>query len=310
MSYKIVEDAAGKTIKEGEVVELSVMARTEEDSVVWSSADYDRPALVKRERSLFKGDLFAALGLLSEGDSAVVRINIDSMELRMGVPRPGATKGKHLVYSMRIEHVVHKGKLSDSLYAIEVDKFLKARLERLELEEPGKIRRFIAGGQWMATGSGLQYSWVRRRAGDGQQAGDLKRVDDELKAGGLNQADDEPKTGNLKRADNGHKAGGLIPGGPVPMPGDTMEVRYTGMLMSGKVIAPTNVEKIVYGMYGTIPGFMEMLLLMPKGSKVKALIPSALAYGREGRDGSIQAYTPLVYEMEMVDIIHSRGRGL
>jgi FKBP-type peptidyl-prolyl cis-trans isomerase FklB len=85
--------------------------------------------------------------------------------------------------------------------------------------------------------------------------------------------------------------------------------RPAGMLMSGKVIAPTSAERIVYGTYGTIPGFMEMLLLMPKGSKVKALIPSALAYGREGRDGSIQAYTPLVYEMEMVDILHATGRG-
>ena len=53
MPYEIVEDNSGETIKEGEVVELSVMARTEEDSVVWNSADYDRPALVKRERSMF-----------------------------------------------------------------------------------------------------------------------------------------------------------------------------------------------------------------------------------------------------------------
>ena len=126
MRYEIIDDVPGAAIREGEVVELSVTARTEEDSVLWSSADYDRPALVRRERSVFRGDLFAALGLLSEGDSAVVMINIDSMEAKMGVRRPGGTKGRYLVYSLRIGRVVHKGKLPDSLYTAEVDKFYEA----------------------------------------------------------------------------------------------------------------------------------------------------------------------------------------
>ncbi|HVU54715.1 MAG TPA: FKBP-type peptidyl-prolyl cis-trans isomerase [Puia sp.] len=259
--YNMVEDKGGETIKEGEVVELSVTARTEEDSLVWSSADYDRPALVKRERSLFKGDLFSALGLLSEGDSAVVRINIDSMEFKMGVPRPGTTKGRYLIYTMRIGHVVHRGKLPDSLYAAKVDTFLEARLDRLKLEEPMKVDAFVTRQHWTTTvtSSGLRYSWIQKGTG------------------------------------------------PAPMQGDTMEIKYTGRLMSGKVIASTEVARIPYSIYGTIPGFSEMSTSMPKGSKVKALIPSALAYGREGRDGSIQAYTPLVYEMEMVDIIHPAG---
>jgi len=261
MPYEIVEDNSGETIKEGEVVELSVMARTEEDSVVWNSADYDRPALVKRERSMFKGDLFAALGLLSQGDSAVVRINIDSMEIKMGIPRPGATRSRYLVYSMRIVHVVPKGQLSDSLYAAKVDKFLEARLEKLENDEPAKIKSFVTSRNWdpVTTGSGLEYCLIQKGTG------------------------------------------------PPPMPDDTMEVRYTGMLMSGKMITSASSPcKITYDMYGTTRGFNEMLMLMPKGSKAKAIIPSVLAYGRKGQgeDMAIQAYTPLVYEMEMVNIIH------
>jgi FKBP-type peptidyl-prolyl cis-trans isomerase len=264
MPYEIIEDKSGETIKEGEVVELSVIATTEEDSVVWNSADYDRPALVKRERSLFKGDLFAALGLLSQGDSAVVRINIDSMKIKMGVPRPGSAKSRYLVYSMRIDHVVPKGQLPDSLYAAKVDKFLEARLEKLKNDEPARIKSFITSRHWdpVATGSGLEYCLMQKGTG------------------------------------------------PPPMPGDTMEVRYTGMLMSGKVVTSTFTPcKITYGMYDAIRGFNEMLMLMPKGAKAKAIIPSALAYGRKGQaeDMAIQAYTPLVYEIEMVNIIHPRS---
>lgn len=258
MRYEIIDDVPGAAIREGEVVELSVTARTEEDSVLWSSADYDRPALVRRERSVFRGDLFAALGLLSEGDSAVVMINIDSMEAKMGVRRPGGTKGRYLVYSLRIGRVVHKGKLPDSLYTAEVDKFYEARLDRLKNEEPLKIRSFIAREHWdpQVTGSGISYNVIQKGAG------------------------------------------------PLPMRGDTMIVNYTGMLMSGKVIIRAKLRRMVYGMDGTTRGFNEMSMLMPKGAKVKAIIPSDLAFGREGQgDLSIQAYTPLVYEMEMVDII-------
>src|SRR6185312_1197258 len=70
MQYQIHNDKSGQTIKEGELAEVTLVEKTESDSVLWNSQDYDRPALLTREKSVFKGDLFAAIGMLSEGDSA------------------------------------------------------------------------------------------------------------------------------------------------------------------------------------------------------------------------------------------------
>jgi hypothetical protein len=76
MLYKIHTDKAGATIQEGDFIAFKATEKTEGDSVLYSSYDYDRPSLMIKEKSVFKGDLFAALGLLSEGDSATFKINI------------------------------------------------------------------------------------------------------------------------------------------------------------------------------------------------------------------------------------------
>jgi len=278
MLCRIIVDKRGETIKVGEEVELSLTEKTEENSIIWSSSDYDRPALVKREKAMFRGDLFETLGLLSQGDSAIVKINIDSMEMKMGQPRPKFTKGKYLIYTLKINNVVHKEELNDKLYAVKVNEFLKARLEQLRIKEPSKIRNYMAAQHLNAgvTGSGLNYIITQKGTG------------------------------------------------PAPVPGDTMEVNYTGMLLSGKVFDSTypdmakkagvfhdlyNPYKMTYGMYGTTPGLNEAIMMMPKGAKIKVIIPSALAYGKKGDDTRIQAYTPLVYEIEMVNIIHPHKKS-
>ena len=96
MLYKIHTDKSGETIKEGDFVAFKAIEKTEGDSVLYSSYDYDRPSLLVKEKSVFKGDLFAALGLLSEGDSATFKINIDSMVQKMGRPQPSDTTKKYL----------------------------------------------------------------------------------------------------------------------------------------------------------------------------------------------------------------------
>jgi FKBP-type peptidyl-prolyl cis-trans isomerase len=43
-------------------------------------------------------------------------------------------------------------------------------------------------------------------------------------------------------------------------------------------------------------------MMMNKGAKAKLIIPASLGYGERGA-GSIPPFTPLVFEVELVDII-------
>jgi len=47
-------------------------------------------------------------------------------------------------------------------------------------------------------------------------------------------------------------------------------------------------------------------MLLNKGSKATLILPSNLAYGEQGNQG-IPPFTPLVFEVEMVNIIPAKG---
>jgi FKBP-type peptidyl-prolyl cis-trans isomerase FkpA len=273
MMYKIYEDKKGETIKDGDFVALQFTEKTEEDSTLSSSYDSDRPAMLQKQKSVFKGDLYAALAMLSEGDSASFKINIDSMVAKMGRPKPTNTKGKYLVYTMKIDKVIPKGKLSDSLFNGKVQAYFKIESDKAKNSEAGKFSKYISskGLKPLVTASGLNYV--------------------------------------ITKQGNGIKAA----------PGDTMQVNYTGMFLSGKVFdtslpevakkagtfnaqRPYQPLKMAVGMHNSIPGFEEGLLLLPKGTKATLILPSKLAYGEQGNQG-IAPFTPLVFEVEIVNVI-------
>jgi FKBP-type peptidyl-prolyl cis-trans isomerase FkpA len=273
MLYKIHNDKSGEAIKEGDFVVFGVVEKTEGDSVLYSSYDYDRPSLLIKEKSIFKGDLFSGLGMLSEGDSATFKINIDSMVLKMGRPRPADTTAKYLVYNLKIEKVIPKGKLTDSVFRGKIDEFLKAEVEKAKTGETGKIKSYTTAKNLKPTISPSGLNYVISKQGSGSK----------------------------------------------PNPGDTVLVNYTGSFLSGKIFDSSLADaakksgtfnpgrkyeplKLPVGMQGSIPGFEEGLMLLNKGSKATLILPSSLAYGEQGNQG-IPPFTPLVFEVDMVNII-------
>jgi FKBP-type peptidyl-prolyl cis-trans isomerase len=77
--------------------------------------------------------------------------------------------------------------------------------------------------------------------------------------------------------------------------------------MNGKIFDATENQEgkkpieIVAGKGQVIPGWDEALLRMKKGGKAMLVIPSAIAYGSQGR-GPIPMYSTLVFEMEITDV--------
>jgi len=88
--------------------------------------------------------------------------------------------------------------------------------------------------------------------------------------------------------------------------GDTVTVHYTGTLLDGLKF-DSSVDKkqplsVVLSEGQLIQGWIEMLRLMKKGTKVKVWIPSNLGYGEMGQPPFIAGNSLLIFDMELLDI--------
>ena len=101
--------------------------------------------------------------------------------------------------------------------------------------------------------------------------------------------------------------------GPLARPGQRVAVRYTGFLPDGHVFDATAASggplRFRVGRQEVIAGWDELLPLLPVGSRVRAWIPAALAYGAPGvRDPDdesrylIPPDTELVFELQVLSV--------
>ena len=273
MQYRIIKDEPGPSIKVGDFVSINYIVKTDADSVLASSYEIGRQAPQIMQKPQFKGDVLSGIMMLSEGDSAIIKTNIDSAN--KGRPRSPGMKGKYTVYIIKVEKVISKGNLTDEVFKGRYMDYINKMNDAEKKTEPGKIKKYITDNNLKLTTSpsGLYYA--------------------------INQ------TGQ----------------GPMPAAGDTAVVNYTGRFVNGKVfdtnikaeaikaklqINPMNPYKPIrfpLGAAGMIPGFNEGVMLLNKGGKASLIIPSALAYGEQG-NGLVGPFTPLVFDIELVDIVH------
>jgi FKBP-type peptidyl-prolyl cis-trans isomerase FkpA len=271
--YNIVVDKGGPSIKEGDFISVNIIAKTDADSVLFSTYDSGHPSFTVLPKSQAKGDVYSGLKMLSEGDSAIIKINIDSTMKKGAAKLP--FKGKYIVYQVKVEKVISKGNLSDTVFNGRLQAYLKTETDRMKKDEPAKIKKYIADNKLSAkqTPSGLYY--VITKPGSG----------------------------------------------PMPVSGDTVVVNYTVKSLANKVfessvksealkaklpINPMNPYKPIrfpLGAQGMIQGMDEGMHLLNKGATATLILPSALAYGERG-NGQIQPFTNLVFNVELVDIIH------
>jgi FKBP-type peptidyl-prolyl cis-trans isomerase len=92
--------------------------------------------------------------------------------------------------------------------------------------------------------------------------------------------------------------------GPKPTANDTVEVNYRGTLVDGTEFdsSYSRGETVTFGVGQVIPGWTEVLQLMPVGSKWKVAIPADLAYGAGGAGQVIGPNAALVFEIELIGI--------
>ncbi|XP_032406254.1 peptidyl-prolyl cis-trans isomerase FKBP11 [Xiphophorus hellerii] len=87
--------------------------------------------------------------------------------------------------------------------------------------------------------------------------------------------------------------------------GDTLQVHYTGKLMDGQLI-DSSLSKdplvLVLGKRTVIAGLEQSLIGVCEGQKIKATIPSRLAYGKKGYPPTIPGDATLEFEVEVISL--------
>lgn len=94
--------------------------------------------------------------------------------------------------------------------------------------------------------------------------------------------------------------------GATPQPGQKVKVHYTGKLLNGNKF-DSSVDRgqpfeFQLGMGQVIRGWDEGIALMQVGGKALLVIPSELAYGSRAMGDRIPAYSPLVFEVELLGV--------
>ena len=93
--------------------------------------------------------------------------------------------------------------------------------------------------------------------------------------------------------------------GAKPKATDKVRVHYHGTLING-VVFDSSVERgepAEFPLNAVIPGWTEILQLMPVGSKWRVVIPPELAYGSRGAGDVIRPNMTLIFEIELLDIV-------
>ncbi|HVV55088.1 MAG TPA: FKBP-type peptidyl-prolyl cis-trans isomerase [Mucilaginibacter sp.] len=270
MLYDIHVDKGGPKIQQGDFISVDLVVKTDGDSLLFSTYQQGHPQLAVLPKLQTHGDIMSAFEYLAEGDSATIKTNIDSVYKKRKPP----IKGKYVIYEVKVEKVISKGKLSDSAFNNRVQDYLKVQAVAMSKQEPKKIQKYIADHKlkMSQTPSGLYYVITDQGKGEKPAEGDTAMMNYTVRF-----TDNKLLETNVK--DVAVKENKVIP------------------------MAHYKPLPIVIDSKGAIQGVVEGLELLNKGGKATLVVPSKLAYGEQGM-GNIGPYTPLVFEIELVNIIH------
>jgi FKBP-type peptidyl-prolyl cis-trans isomerase FkpA len=260
-------DAAAKTdtSKVGKVIMLHQIVKNDKDSVLYTSYKSKFPVMDMLRPSTYKGSMEQAMLMLNPGDSAVFRIDADTLfakSFNSPLP-PFLKKGSKVTYFVKVDKIItrEEAMVEQQKLQEEMQKEMMAHSEKQASVDDENIQKYLKENNLTAqkTESGLYYIITQKGSGPTPKAGQIVAVQY------------RGTTLDGKEFDSSAKHGGTP---------------FEFQVGQGQVIR----------------GWDEGLMLLNKGSKAILLIPSVLAYGQQGAGADIPADASLRFDIEVVDI--------
>ncbi len=232
------------------------MVYTLGDSVIFDTRKENKAFEMKLENPVFEGDVYAAVAMMKEGDSAGFLINASQFFTKLVGQNPQDLEG--LIGDD--EDLVFNLKLVDVSSAEDHEQEVAQRLERLKNGEPALVEKYLKANNIpnKPLESGLFF--LSTRKGKGAK----------------------------------------------PRKGDMVTVNFKVMLMDGTVLfdswergEPVSFE---FGKQFDTQGLVEGVSLMKEGEKAHLVVPSKLAFGQYGRPGLVDPYSPILYDVELLEV--------
>lgn len=271
--YKIIRDNKGKLAVAGEFMQVNLLVKYK-DSVLFSSVESSAPRFIPYDTM----QLPPYFKEVHEGDSLVIRQSTDSI-MKSGGGAPFMEKGQYMVQSFKIVKLFPSKEAADSV-AKTFEPAAKAFSYKKAVES---IEKEIAAND------------------------SLVKADDKI-------ITDFMAKNNLKGTKTSWGTYVVIetPGtGENIDQNDVAEVNYTGRTFNDSTFDSNtdknfnHVEPLYVDMseFRVIPGWIDGLKQMKKGSKGKIIIPSYLGYGKNGMPPKIAPNSNLIFDIEVTDIV-------
>ncbi len=202
--------------------------------------------------------------------------NIMQAEEQMKQENPMLPKGKMITYIFSVTNVFNKEENTKHIEKEQKEATEKQRIENQKNDEKDAkaIKEYLEKNKLKAekTASGLYYIIEKEGTGENAKAGNTVAV-------------------NYK---------GQLLNGKVFDTSIKEESEKAGLQQPGRTFEPI---KFALGQQMVIKGWDEGITLFKKGGKGILLIPSSLAYGARGAGKDIPPFSPLRFDIELVDIV-------
>ncbi len=263
VQFKIINDVPGKNTEVGQYINMNIKMKAD-TQLLQSTWTDGRPASIPCKPSNAKADFTTVFPYLSKGDSAVVRIAMDTIIAAnpgQQLP-PFIKKGKSIFFEVTVADI----KTADE-FKKEMDdrnKEMQAAMGKVAENDDKLIRDYLATNNIKAekTNSGLYYSV--KKEGQGAEVAKGQKVSvnytGKLLNGKMFDSNTDPSKGHVQPFEFNVGAGNVI------------------------------------------PGWDEGLTYFKKGTQGTLYIPSTLGYGPRGSGPDIGPNSVLVFDIEVLDI--------
>jgi len=271
--YKIIVNEKGKKAVAGNFLQLNILAKYK-DSTLFNSIESSTPRFIPFDTA----QLPVFFRDLHEGDSLILKVSTDTL-MKRGQSAPFMKKNEYIYQYFKIVK-------------------LFATREQVETE----AKKYEAAAKSKMYKKAVDQITKELQTNASQQKNDDQIITDYLAKNNI-KADKTPW---------GTYVSITTPGtGATLSEKDVAVVNYTGKTLKDSVFDSNTDPKFGHPQpydvdmseFSVIPGWIDGLKLMNKGSKGILIIPSTIAYGKNGSPPKIGPNEVLLFNIEIADVI-------